>query len=363
MPQPMNRVARRFLLPALAAGLAACGSEDAETAARPAAPPPVPVETQTVQPQTLAQELVAVGSLRSDESVTLRSEIAGRVQAINFREGESVARGDVLFELDDSVFRAELDQARAQERLTRRNFDRAVELAAQKLVSAQDRDAAAANHDVARAALALAQARAAKTRITAPFAGVTGLRQVSPGDYVAAGQALVNVEAMDPMKVDFRLSEAALSQLAVGQALDIEVDAWPGQAFRGQVFAIDPRVADETRSIALRAQLPNADKRLRPGLFARVRLQVSKKADALVVPEQAIFPRGEKQFVYVVQDGKAALREVQLGQRIPGKAEVVAGLAAGETLVVSGIQRLNPGAPVTAQAPPATARQPGAGPG
>ncbi|HUP92813.1 MAG TPA: efflux RND transporter periplasmic adaptor subunit [Solimonas sp.] len=347
----------------LAIFLAACTSGSDDKAGRTAATPaPVTVEVEVVKATPLAQELVGVGSLRSDESVTLRSEIVGRVARIGFTEGQQVARGALLFELDDSVFRAELDQARANERLTRRNYDRAVELSAQKLVSASDRDAAAANQDVARASLALAEARAAKTRIVAPFSGIVGLRQVSPGDYVAAGQALVNLEAMNPMKIDFRLPESALPVIAVGQGLDIEVDAYPGQRFRGEVYAIDPRVADESRSIALRAHLDNAAGKLRPGLFARVRLQVSQQASALLIPEQAIFPRGEQQFVYVVADGKAALREVRLGQRVPGKAQIVGGLTEGETVVTAGLQKLGPGMPVT-PAPAVAAPGPAKGPG
>ncbi|HEX4895816.1 MAG TPA: efflux RND transporter periplasmic adaptor subunit, partial [Solimonas sp.] len=208
------------------------------------------------------------------------------------------------------------------------------------------RDTAAANLDLGRAALSLAEARLAKTRITAPFGAQAGLRTVSPGDYIAIGQELVNLEAMQHMKVDFRVDEAALPVLATGQPLSIEVDAYPGEQFAGELYAIDPRVADATRSIALRARMANPDGRLRPGLFARVKVQLEKRTDAIVIPEQAVFPRGEQQFVYVVEDGKAALREIRLGQRQPGRAEVVSGLKAGEVLIVSGLQKLSPGAPV-----------------
>jgi membrane fusion protein, multidrug efflux system len=205
---------------------------------------------------------------------------------------------------------------------------------------------AAANLQAAVAALALSQARLEKTRILAPFAGTAGLRRVSPGDYVGTGQDLVNLEAMTTMKVDFRVDQTALPALRVGQSLQVEIDAWPGERFDAEVYAIDPRVADSTRSIALRARMANPDGRLRPGQFARVRLTVERRQDAIVIPEQAVFPRGEQQFVFVVADGRAQLRAVRLGQRVPGSTEIVDGLQVGEAVVVAGVQLLSDGRPV-----------------
>lgn len=344
MTSPLVRLA---LLTSLLALVAACG-ESADGATKPTATADrsVAVETVVAREQALSRELVAVGSLRSDESVTLGSEIAGRITRINFDEGQSVQRGQVLFELDNTIYRAEFDQARAQAQLTQRNHERALELFARKLIAQSDRDTAAANSEVARAALALAQARLDKTRITAPFDGIAGLRRVSPGDYISAGQQLVSVEAMSSVKVDFRLPESALPALKTGQKLSIELDAFPGERFEGELYAIEPRVADDTRSIGLRANLPNPEGKLRPGLFARVRLQTGAPIPALVVPEQAVFPRGSQQFVYVVEDGKAAQREVSIGQRLPGQAEVVSGIKVGDQVVVSGLQQLADGTPV-----------------
>lgn len=357
MTSPLLRLT---LLTSLLALLAACG-ESADGASAPAVVEDrsVVVETVVAREQALGQELVAVGSLRSDESVTLGSEVAGRITRINFDEGQSVRRGQVLFELDNAIYRAEFDQARAQAQLTQRNHERAIELFARKLIAQSDRDTAAANFEVARAALALAQARLDQTRITAPFDGIAGLRRVSPGDYIGAGQELVSVEAMSSVKVDFRLPESALPALQTGQKLGIEIDAFPGERFEGELYAIEPRVADDTRSIGLRANLPNPDGKLRPGLFARVRLQTGAPTPALVIPEQAVFPRGSQQFVYVVENGKAVQREVKIGQRLPGQAEVLSGIKVGEQVVVSGLQRLGDDTPVRiaqpAVKPPATA--------
>jgi membrane fusion protein (multidrug efflux system) len=351
---------QRCILLSIAAGLVAC-SESSPIASKAAAVTAVtavtavPVEVVVIRGETLNQELTGVGSLRSDESVTLRSEVAGRIERINFREGAKVAAGQLLFELDSAVNQAELSQAQANSKLAQRNDERAQELFGRSLISQSDRDTAAANREVARAALALAQARLGKTRITAPFAGVAGLRMVSPGDYVSAGQSLVNLEAMSLLKADFRLPEAALSQLRVGQPLQLELDAFPGEVFTGELYAIEPRVADDTRSIGLRARLPNPDGKLRPGLFARIKLQTAQNPSALMVPEQAVTPRGSQQFVYVVEDGKAQLREVRLGQRIPGRVEIVSGLDAGAVVITSGLQQLTPGVAVQTAAD-ATAR-------
>ncbi|AXQ29532.1 efflux RND transporter periplasmic adaptor subunit [Solimonas sp. K1W22B-7] len=178
---------------------------------------------------------------------------------------------------------------------------------------------------------------------------------MSPGDYVNPGLALVNLEAMSSVKIDFSVPETALPQLHAGQPLNIEFDAWPGERFRGELYAIDPRVADTTRSVGLRARLANSDGRLRPGLFARVRLETGSRAQVVVIPEQAVFPRGEQQFVYVVSEGVAKEREIKLGQREPGRAEVTEGLKAGETIITSGLQKVSPGATVTTAAAPAAA--------
>jgi membrane fusion protein, multidrug efflux system len=323
--------------------------------------PPTAVEAEVAKAERIAQEIIAVGSLRSNESTTLSSEIAGRISAIHFREGQPVAKGAPLFELDDSVYRAELAQARAGLALSERNHERAKELFERKLISTRERDEAAAQLDVDRAAVALADARLAKTRIRAPFEGVVGLRAVSPGDYINAGQPLAPLEQISVLKADFRLSEAALSAIKVGQTLNLEVDAYPGQVFPGRVYAIDPRLAEETRSIGVRARVPNDQGQLRPGLFARVKLVIAERASAVLVPEQAIVPQGEKRFVYVIENGMAAMRPVELGLRQAGRVEVLSGVTPGDAVITAGNQKIGPGMPVVPinlPAPEATGAKP-----
>ncbi|MEK6805598.1 MAG: efflux RND transporter periplasmic adaptor subunit [Pseudomonadota bacterium] len=321
----------------------------AEAAPGPQGPPGgMPVEAEKIVEQKLAREIIAVGSLRSDESVKLSAEIGGRVSAIRFTEGQAVERGAVLFELEDSVLQAELAQSRASLTLSQRNAARSADLFSKGLVSARERDEAAAKLALDEASVKLAEARLDKTRIRAPFAGIAGLRLISPGAYVQPGDTLVALEALQTLKADFRLSEAALSVVSVGQILNLEVDAYPGQTFAGKVYAIDPGLAVETRSIGLRARVPNAQGKLRPGLFARVKLIIAQKDQAITVAEQAVFPQGEQHFVYTIENGAAAMKPVGIGQRQDGRVEIVSGLKAGDTVITAGLQKIGPGAPVTA---------------
>lgn len=336
----------------LGLNLAGCGAPEAE-AKRPQAPPGVLVETAHVQVGSIERSWTAVGSLRAHESVVIRPEITGRISRIGFEEGQRVRRGDVLFALDASVPEAELAQRRADLALAERNARRAADLFGRQLIPTAEHDATAATLNVARAALQFAQAQNDKTRILAPFDGRAGLRLVSTGAYVGPGQDLVTIEDLDRLKLEFRLPELALADVRAGQSLNLELDAYPGETFTAVLYALDSRVADDTRSFAARARLENPDGRLLPGLFARVRLIVGQQDDALLIPEQSLEMRGDRAYVYAIEDGRAHQREVRLGQRRAGMAQVLSGVAAGQTIVVSGLQRLADGAPVRTATPAA----------
>ena len=220
----------------------------------------------------MPQAITTVGSLRSDESVTIRPEVAGRIAFIGFREGQPIKKGEVLVRLDASINEAEVQQARANLKLARSKYERAVDLAKSNFISGQARDEAENNLRVAEAALALVEAKFAKTEIRAPFSGVIGLRSVSLGDYVKEGADVVNLESIDLLKVDFRLPEVYLRQVQAGQTLQVTLDALPGKTFEGRVFAVNPLVDAAGRAVVVRAQVKNIDASLRPGMFARVRL-------------------------------------------------------------------------------------------
>jgi membrane fusion protein (multidrug efflux system) len=319
-------------------------------------PPGVPVEIAKVTAAKLAETVRAVGTLRSDESVMVRPEIAGRVVETPFAEGQVVEAGALLVRLDDSIAKAELVEAEAAYVLARQNHLRARELMEKGAGTARARDEAQARMDMDRARVELARARLAKTRIQAPFAGIVGLRQVSLGDFVASGQDLVNLESVDTVKLDFRIPERHLAQIAVGQKVEAETDPFPGRLFAGQVLAIDPLIDASGHSIAVRARLPNPGRVLRPGLFARVVLTVSEAEESIVLPEQAIVPRGDKFFVFKVEGGKAALTAVEIGRRVAGQVRITRGLAAGADVVVAGQMKIQDGAPVTPIAAPSAAK-------
>lgn len=314
----------------------------------PAAGPPraVPVEAAPAHRGKVALAVDAVGSLDAEESVVIRSEIAGRISAILFSEGQPIAEGEALVQIDPSEYVAQLKQIKAAVELNQLNFERAQRLHEEKMISPQGYDEIAAKLKESQANLSLSQARLDKTTIRAPFSGRLGLRQVSPGDYVQMGQAIVNLEDIDSIKVDFRIPEIYGGQVKPDQTVAVRVDAFPTQTFSGQIYAIDPRIDAATRTLLLRARIPNTSGRLRPGMFARVTLLLGERPDAVWVPEQALVPMGEAKFVFRIVSGKAAMTHVTVGQRRGGEVEILEGLRAGNTVVTAGQGRLADGMPV-----------------
>ncbi len=304
------------------------------------------VETAIVKTAKLAQGITAVGSLRSDESVVIRPEIAGRIAQILFQEGKPVRKGATLVRFDDSVQQAELQQATANLNLSKSKFDRAIDLQKKGFISSQAKDEADNNFKVAQASHDLALAKLTKLEIKAPFSGTVGLRSVSVGDYIRDGQDIANLEALDPLKVDFRVPEIFLKQVASGQALQVNLDAFPNQSFEGKVLAINPLLDANGRSIVIRAVVKNADARLRPGMFARVRLLTSNVQDAMTIPEQALLPQGEEFYVFRVVDGRAARIKVEIGQRREGVVEILRGVGKDDVIVTAGQLKIRDGAAV-----------------
>ncbi len=325
----------------------------APAAGKPPGGPPggfaVGVESVKVATAAFLDDVAAVGSLKSNESVVLRPEIAGRIAAIHLREGMPAARGTVLVALDASTQAAELRQAEANLALSQANYRRTEDLFQKKFVSERARDEAAANLKVLEATVALMQAKLQKTQIRAPFAGIVGIRNVSVGDYVKEGQELINIEDIGALKADFRLPEAYLGRVRKGQEVEVASDALPGQAFKGVLDAVDPLLDATGRALSLRARLANPELKLRPGMFVRVRLVFGGERQGLAVPEEALVPAGSDNFVFRVADGKAQRVMVKIGQRRGASVEVVEGLKAGDEVVTAGQLKLRDGVPVKAQ--------------
>lgn len=320
---------------------------------------PTAVEVAPVTVRASVTTTDAVGTILSNESVQLRPEVDGRVDELRFDEGQDVRLGNVLVELDRSIERAQLAQAQAALRLAEANFQRARDLQRSNAGTQRALDEAEAGRLNARAELDLAEARLEKRVIRAPFDGRVGLRRISPGAFVTAGTVIVNLEQIDPLKVDFRIPEVFISVVRPGQTIAVTVDALGQRAFAGVISAIDPLVDEGGRAIVIRATVENDEGLLRPGLFARVRLNLQERNDAVFVPETALLPQGDKQFVFRVVDEagtkKAARVEVTLGRRELGEVEIRSGLEPGDVIVGAGAAKLREGGVIQAierEAPP-----------
>ncbi len=296
----------------------------------------VAVEVTKPELMALQSDVTAVGSVRSNEAVILRPEVSGRIVAINFKEGQPVNSGQVLIQLDASVNQAEVEQIRAEYQLSLNNLKRTEELAQQKFVSELARDQAASNTKIAEAKLKLAETHLAKMSIRAPFNGIAGLRSVSIGDYVRDGADLVNIEDISSMKIDFRLPERYQTKIKKGQKLEVTTDALPNASMTALVDAIDPRLDVDGRAVFIRAKAQNSNGALRSGMFAKIRLILDERANALMIPEEAIVPEGDDFFVHRVENGKAQKTKVLIGIRRAGKVEIVQGLTIDQLIVVAG---------------------------
>lgn len=306
---------------------------------------PPAVEVAKVEVQRLEDDSQAVGSLRARQGVVLKPEVSGRIQSLSFSDGQRVQKGQLLVQLDDTLQQAQLKQAEASASIARTNLQRSRELAAQNFVSQSAVDQNAAALEVALAQVSLAQAQLGRMKIQAPFDGITGIRSVSVGDYVKDGADLVMIEDVTSLWVDFRLPERYLSRLKTGQSVEVLLDALPDRKFKAQVDAIDAQLDTNGRSVLVRARMSNSDGRLRGGMFARVRAVFDVREKGLVVPEEALVPLGNRQVVFKIVDGPAGGKiaqrtDVKIGMRVPGKAEILGGLSAGDMIAVAGQSRL-----------------------
>jgi membrane fusion protein (multidrug efflux system) len=293
----------------------------------------------------IRQSTKAVGTLHANESIMIRPEIPGRIRQVLFHEGQPVEKDAFLIELDDSELQAELAQSAAQLKVSRLTYERIkqLDLDGNRYVPKQQLDEVAGSLQAAQAAHVLYTTRLAKTKIRAPFAGLTGIRRISPGDFVVAGQDLVNLEDVRTLKIDFKVSETLLRHIVPGQSIEVTTDAYPGETFQGTVYVVDPKVDMSTRSVQARARIPNVNYRLRPGMFAQLTLFLGPQERALLIPEEAVIPQKDKTFVYRAEGGTARWTEVQLGMRTRGYVQVAQGLEEQDVVVRAGHHKLQDG--------------------
>ena len=261
--------------------------------------------------------------------------------------------------MDSAEVEAQVAGVKADLRTEEQRLARTQELFEQKFISKDALDVQNGNTARLRAKLREAESRVAKTVIRAPFSGTVGLRQVSPGAYVKAGSDIVRLESIGSIKVDFRIPELYLAKVRPNQEIALRLDAYPGEEFRGQVYAVEPVIDEKTRTILMRARIPNKSNKLKPGMFARVAVTLENRPNALLVPEQAIWPQGQDIYVFRVVDGKAALTKITIGNRQPGQVEIIQGLNANDMVITEGQMKLRDGAPVMVmtappEAPPVT---------
>ncbi|TWI07980.1 efflux RND transporter periplasmic adaptor subunit [Aerolutibacter ruishenii] len=330
---------------ALGLTLSACGG-DGEGPAKGGGDRPTMVTTTVVQPRAWNDTVQALGTVKAHESVTVTAKVSETVDAVHFDSGDVVARGAALVTLSGRQQQAALAEAQASADEAQRLFKRQEELAAQQLIARASLDSQRATRDAANARVAQIRANLGDRVIRAPFSGVLGLRQVSPGALVTPGTVITTLDDTSRVYVDFPVPEAALGHVASGQRVSGTSVAWPGRTFDGTVATVDSRLDEATRALVVRGDFHNPDRALRPGMLLQVTLSRPER-QALLLPEIAVVQVGNASYVFRVgADGKAERADVKVGVRRDGLAEIVEGLAAGDRVVVDGTGKLRPGATV-----------------
>ncbi len=309
-------------------------------------PPPVVVSATAVVNQTWPNTISAVGSLASFRGITVKTEVEGLVRLITAESGRVVAEGDELIQLDTSVEDAQLSGLEAQARLAELNVGRSRELRANGTNTPNELDTAEATLASARASVAQLKANLAKKHITAPFAGRLGIVHVHPGQFLSKGDAIVVLESIDPIHLDFSLPQQEVARVVAGQTVRLRVDAYPDRMFNGQISAISPRIDDATRNLDVRATLPNPDGALRPGMFARAEIMLQASEESLILPSAAVVYNPYGETVYVIENSIAHQRFITTGSTRGNLTQIHSGLKSGEQVVTAGQIKLRNGSAV-----------------
>ncbi|MBX3712685.1 MAG: efflux RND transporter periplasmic adaptor subunit [Lysobacter sp.] len=339
----------------LACALAACGGKDAAGDAgkggagkggpggRQGGDRPIPVTTMRLQPQAFTDALIAIGTVKARESVTVTAKVSEIVQTVHFDSGQEVRAGAPLITLSDRQQQAALAEAQASADEADRLLRRQSELVQQQLIARAQVDNQRAARDAAQARVAQIRAQIADRVVRAPFSGVLGLRQVSPGALVTPGTPIATLDDISRVYVDFPLPESQLSRIGAGQRVDARAVAYPDQRFEGIVQTIDARIDPATRAVQVRADLPNPQRLLRPGMLINVEIAGAERS-ALLLPEIAVTQVGRDSFVFRVNDRNGVEQvKVVVAARRGGQAEIVEGLSVGDRIVVDGTGKLRPG--------------------
>lgn len=347
-------LSRARTLMASVAVLLLCGCEAPETGAKGPGGPgmggrgggrPVAVMVTRVEPSTFVERFTGLGTARANESIEVTSRIASVVTRIGFEEGEEVKVGQLLVELDHAELEAERAMAAASLQKARSQFERRRGLGATKVISELELEELESEVLIAEAELRAAKARLDNAFIRAPFAGTVGLRRISLGDLVGPETIIATLDDTATIKLEFTVPETFLATVDAGTRIVARSEVYPATTFTGEVAVVDPRVDQATRSVTIIARVPNDASLIKPGMFLTVELQREREG-VLLVPEQALAPRQGRQYLFTVEDGTAVEKEVRLGARAPGLAEVRTGLLPGAVIITEGTQKVRNGAPV-----------------
>jgi membrane fusion protein (multidrug efflux system) len=320
-------------------------------------PPPPVVAVTTVRQMQWQPYLSAVGSLIAVAGIDVSNEVAGKITAIHFKSGEPATQGQLLIELDTAADKPELDGLLASQRLAQLNFNRLSKLLGSKSISISRYDETMALLDEAKAAVIAKRALIDKKKIHAPFTGILGIRKVDIGQYLPEGSAMVPLQSLDPIHMDFSVPERRLSDLKPGQTVELEVQAYPEERFTGKITAFDPGVDKGTRTLKVRATMDNPSHRLRPGMFAGIRVLLSRPRTVLTLLDTAITynPYGSSVFLVLPGEGGNVVqrRQILTGETRQGRVEITQGLEAGDRVVSAGQVKLRNGISVILDEKPA----------
>jgi membrane fusion protein (multidrug efflux system) len=304
------------------------------------------VVTAPVRVSEVQTTFEALGTTNANEAITITSKVTGTVQKINFIEGQIVPKGHALVEIDSREMRATLAAAVADEATARANYERAAQLLTSGSAPKATVQTLLSTLEATQARAEAARARLAEFTITAPFSGRLGLRRLSAGALVSAGTIITTLDDLSVIKVDFSVPETLLSRIKAGAKVTASSDAYSARTFEGVTRTVDSRVDPQTRAVEVRAEIPNPDGTLQAGMLLTVTLTLETRKAALLIPEEALVPEGEAQFVFVNDNGRASKRKVVIGERQRGSVEVREGLSPNDSIVVGGVQRLRDGVAV-----------------
>jgi membrane fusion protein, multidrug efflux system len=296
--------------------------------------------------ETLDNEIRSIGNIRANEEAEIRSEISRKIRSINFKEGTFVGKGQTLFKLDSDDLTARLRKQELEEKLAISKLEREKQLIAKGLTSQEEYDVMENTLEQIRAEMMITRIDISKTYVRAPFSGIIGLRNVSNGAYVTPSVVMTTMQDVSKVKIDFSIPEKYIYLFKKGQKIKFKIDGLPGE-FEAEVYAYEPKVENNTRSLVLRAIAGNPNKNLMPGTFANVTFVLSEKTDAIMIPTEALVPKLKGQSVYVIRDGKAKLTDVEIGERTEAFVQIISdNLKAGDTIVTTNILRLKDNLPV-----------------